>query len=193
MKYFGPIRWTYYPNNDRPPQSLRQLINALGTLQPWIEQTWWPVIHPSNPRTSTKRLTKALEPLLLTTPTAQPQSPYGLMQGWNLETREKYDKMPFLYGEEDESLAAVRPDAVFLDGTRLTLVEIEGGGAFANYRGMKDIVEAMLLPAVDYLALVVPHAANNTTPYRYYNHLVQALYSEQVVQSHFKGALVIGY
>jgi hypothetical protein len=193
MQYSEPIRWAYYPNNDRPPKPLRELIGALESLQAWIEDEWWPIIHPSDKRSSTRKITKALEPILLGESDAQPQPPYGLKQGWNLETRDKYAKMPFLYGEGDEGLAGVRPDAVYCDGDRLTLVEIEGGGAFTNYRGMKDVVEAILLPSVDYLALVVPHAAHKTAPYRYYNYLVQALYGEQVVQPHFKGTLVLGF
>ena len=93
-----------------------------------------------------------------------------------------------------ESLGAVQPDAVFVDDAgRLTLVEVEGGGALTNYRGMKDIVETILLPFVDHLALVVPFVAHHTEPYRYYNRLTQALYAEQVVQRHLSGILVVGY
>ena len=88
----------------------------------------------------------------------------------------------------------MQPDAVFVDEVgRLTLVEIEGGGAETNYRGMKDIVETILLPFVDHLALVVPFAAHHTEPYRYYNRLTQALYAEQVVQRHLSGVLVVGF
>lgn len=83
---------------------------------------------------------------------------------------------------------------MFVDGAgRLTLVEVEGGGALTNYRGMKDIVETILLPFVDHLALVVPFVAHHTEPYRYYNRLTQALYAEQAVQRHLSGILVVGY
>ncbi len=127
-------------------------------------------------------------------PSTSPPGFYELRQGWNLETRERYAKIPYLYGEGDQSLGAVQPDAIFVDDSgRLSLVEIEGGGALSNYRGMKDIVETILLPFVDYLALIVPFSANNTEPYRYYNRLTQALYAEQVLQAHLKGILVLGF
>lgn len=105
----------------------------------------------------------------------------------------RYPKMPFLYDEGDTSLQGVEPDAIFVDDDRLTLVEIEGGGALTNYRGMKDIVEALLLPKVDYVALVVPFRAHHTRPYDYYNNLVSSLYAQQVVQAHLHGLLVLGY
>jgi hypothetical protein len=67
----------------------------------------------------------------------------------------------------------VQPDAIFVDDDdRLTIIEIEGGGALQNYRGMKDIVEALLLPPVDYVALVVPFKAHGNRPYDYYANLV---------------------
>lgn len=76
---------------------------------------------------------------------------------------------------------------------RLTIVEIEGGGARTNYFGMKDIVEALLLPRIDRVAIVVPFEAHTTRPYDYYCNLVASMYAQQVVQSHFRGLLVLGY
>jgi hypothetical protein len=51
----------------------------------------------------------------------------------------------------------------------LTLLEIEGGGALTNYRGMKDIVEALLVPEVHFVGLVVPFRAHHVIPYDYHN------------------------
>lgn len=124
----------------------------------------------------------------------RPAAPTGCTRAANLETREHYATVPYLYGEGNASLGAVKPDAVFVDdAARLTLVEFVGGGALTNYRGMKDIVETILLPFVHHLALVVPFVAHHTEPYRYYNRLTQALYAEQVVQGHLSGILVVGY
>ena len=188
VRYVEPPRWQFYPGNARPTPALRELIDALVAEASWLRDDWWTVT-----KTDTKEITRRLEGHL--PPSGSPATgPYGLCQGWNLETRERYAKIPFLYGEGDESLGAVRPDAVFVDDTRrLTLVEVEGGGALTNYRGMKDIVETILLPFVDSLALVVPFAAHSTEPYRYYNRLTQALYAEQVVQRHLSGILIMGY
>lgn len=192
MKFSGPPRWQYYPGHSRPPGHLRALIEAVMSLSGWLENQWWPVVHAKRPRTSTKEITRRLEDYLPASGEA-PVGPFGFRSGWNLETREKYTKVPYLYGEMDESLGAVSPDAVHVQEGRITLVEIEGGGALTNYRGMKDIVETILLPAVDFLALMVPFDANGQPAYRYYNRLTQSLYAEQVVQSHLSGILIIGY
>ena len=58
---------------------------------------------------------------------------------------------------------------------------------------MKEIVEALLLPSVDYVAFVVPFRAHHTTPCDYYNNLVTSLYAQQIVQAHLVGVLVLGY
>jgi hypothetical protein len=42
-----------------------------------------------------------------------------------LRRARRYAKIPYLYGEGNESL----------DAGRLTPVEVEGGGALTNYRG----------------------------------------------------------
>jgi hypothetical protein len=166
---------------------MRQLIDAVISLAPWLRDEWWP-----REKTNTMAITSALEQYL---PVSGSATPLGALRpGWNLETRERYPEMPFLYGEGDQSIKSVRPDAVHVDDSgRLTLVEIEGGGAETNYRGMKDIVESLLLPDVDYLALVVPFRAHHTKPYDTYNNLVTSLYAQRVIQGHLEGLLVLGY
>lgn len=162
-------------------------MTALG---PWLRDDWW-----LRERTDSKTITAALEAHLPASEGAGTSTARRVLRkGWNLETREQFPAMPFLYGENDDSIKGVQPDGVYVDEAgRLTLLEIEGGGAETNYRGMKDIVESLLLPEVDYLALVVPFRAHHTRPYDYYCNLVTSLYAQQVVQAHLKGLLVLGY
>jgi hypothetical protein len=188
VRYIDAPRWQFYPGNARPTAPLRELIDALASEAEWLRDEWW-----TAPKTDTKAITRRLE-RHLSPSGSHAVGPHRLCHGWNLETRDRYAKIPYLYGEGDESLGAVQPDAVFVEENgQLTLVEVEGGGALTNYRGMKDIVETILLPFVDHLALVVPFVAHHTEPYRYYNRLTQALYAEQVVQQHLAGILVVGY
>lgn len=188
MQYARKPAWRYYPQPDRPREDLRQLIAGLDALGSWLKDDWW-----QRAKTDTKSITKALG-AHLPVPGEPVPSRRNLRRGWNLETREKFPKIPFLYDEGDSSLQSVSPDAIFVDDKdRLTIVEIEGGGALQNYRGMKDIVEALLLPPVDYVALVVPFKAHGNRPYDYYNNLVSSLYAQQVVQGHIKGLLLAGY
>ena len=189
MRFDRRPAWRYYPQPDRPRIDMRRLIDAMEALGPWLERSWW--TRPSGEK-DTRDITRELAERL---PAAGSESRIlNLRRGWNLETRENYPKMPFLYDEGDRSIQSVEPDAIFVDDSdRLTIVEIEGGGALTNYRGMKDIVEALLLPPVDFVALVVPFVAHTTHPYDYYNNLVTSLYAQQVVQAHLRGLLVLGY
>jgi hypothetical protein len=189
MQFVRRPTWRYYPQPDRPRADLRELIDAVEAIGPWLEEDWW-----RRPKKDTREITRALEPHLPTPTAATASVGPKLRRGWNLETRERYPNMPFLYAEGDLSIQSVEPDAVFVDDRdRLSLVEIEGGGAKTNYRGMKDIVEALLLPSVDYVALIVPFRAHQTHPYDYYNNLVTSLYARQIVQAHLRGLLVVGY
>jgi hypothetical protein len=191
MQFVRPPAWRYYPQPDRPRVDLRQLIEAMETVGSWLETDWW--LRPKGGK-DTRDITRELERQLPAPDNATSSVGIGLQRGWNLETREHYPKMPFLYAEGDASIQSVEPDAVFVDDhDRLTLVEIEGGGALTNYRGMKDVVEALLLPNVDYVALIVPFRAHHTFPYDYYNNLVTSLYAQQIVQAHLRGLLVVGY
>lgn len=124
MQYTRKPAWRYYPQPDRPREDLRQLIAGLEALGPWLKDDWW-----QRAKTETKSITKALE-AHLPIPGAAVPTRRNLRRGWNLETREKFPKIPFLYDERNSSLQSVLPDAIFVDDhDRLTIVEIEGGGA----------------------------------------------------------------
>lgn len=73
--------------------------------------------------------------------------------------------IPLLYGENGKALYAVQPDAVFAgDDGYMALLEIEGGGALANYRLMKDVVETLRIPGAHHLALAVAHRIHGRSP-----------------------------
>jgi hypothetical protein len=76
------------PATPRPTPALRELIDALDTEAAWLRDDWW-----TAPKTDTKAITRRLEGHL--PPSSSPTGgPYRLRQGWNLETREHYVKMP---------------------------------------------------------------------------------------------------
>ena len=197
MRFNGPPRWQYYPSNARPPAHFQDLLNQVTSMAPWFANDFWPVIYPASipngAPPATPHITRELASRLPARPSATPQHPYGLLPGWNFETRERYDPMPYLYAEGVTTEGTVNPDGAYLDVDRITLLEIEGGGAHNNNRGTKDIVETLLIPQVDYLALMLPFRAHASQPYKYYNMIVRSLYAQQVVQPHMKGMAVIGY
>ncbi len=108
--------------------------------------------------------------------------------------RHKYPKIPLLNGENGTTLYAVDPDAIHVsDDGRWALLEIEGGGALTNIRSMKDIVETLLIPQADYLALAVPHQVHGRSPYDVVINLVQAMYGRGIPQQHVRGIMITGY
>lgn len=161
-------------------------------LTDWLRDDFWKRVD-AGQAMQTKEITRQLEAHLLpTSPTGTLTN--GLHTGWNVETRDKYARIPLLYGENGTALYGVDPDAIFAreDGYR-ALLEIEGGGALANNRLMKDIVETLLIPGAHHLALVVPHVIHGRSPYAFAVNLVEALYARQVTQRHVDGVLLLGY
>jgi hypothetical protein len=150
-------------------------------------------IDAGDERMDTKMITRRLENYLK--PDAQQlHVGDGLLAGWSVETREDSPKIPLLYGEIGKALYAVDPDAIHVsDGGRWALLEIEGGGAVTNNRLMKDIVETLLIPQADYLALAVPHQVHRRSPYNVAINLVQAMYGRGIPQQHIRGIMVLGY
>lgn len=192
MPYSRPPAWRYFPPTDRPPEPLLQVASAMSALKSWLEKDFWPAVE-GGEKIQTKKITEKLEAFLLPHPHGIALGD-GLHAGWNVETRERYDRIPLLFGESGKSLYGVEPDAIFADeqGYR-ALLEIEGGGAVQNNRLMKDVVETLLIPGAHHLALAVPHSVWGRSPYDFAVNLVQALYARQVPQAHVQGIMILGY
>lgn len=192
VPYSRPPAWRYFPPTDAPAIPLAQVAAAFIDLGDWFKNDFWKRVD-AGQKIETKDITRQLEAYL------PPESPLerlgsGLHAGWNVETREKYARIPLLYGENGKPLYGVEPDAIFArkDGYR-ALLEIEGGGAVQNNRLMKDVVETLLIPGAHHLALAVPHLVHGRSPYDFAVNLVEALYARQVPQQHVEGVLILGY
>jgi hypothetical protein len=162
-------------------------------MSAWFKTSFWPPVDTRAQDVTTSLITQHLENYLKPDP-QQLQVGGGLLAGWNVETREKYPKIPLLYGENGKTLYAVDPDAIYVsDGGRWALLEIEGGGALTNNRAMKDIVETLLIPQVDYMALALPHQVHGRSPYDVAINLAQAMYGRGIPQQHVLGIMIVGY
>ena len=193
MPYSRLPAWRYFPQTDAPPSPLAQVAAAMEDLGFWFKDEFWPAIDSTGQRIDTKEITKRLEDYLKPVTDKYEVAP-GLHPGWNVETREKYPRIPLLYGESGKPLYGVEPDAIFAGPDDYTaLLEIEGGGAVQNNRLMKDVVETLLIPGAHHLALAVPHEMHGRSPYDFAVNLVQALYSREVPQRHVDGVLIVGY
>jgi hypothetical protein len=193
VPYSRKPAWRYFPQSDPPPSPLVEVAAAFASMSSWFKTTFWPPIDARKQDMKTTLITQQLENYLK--PDAhQPQVSGDLLAGWNVETREKYPKIPLLYGENGKLLHAVDPDAIHVsDEGRWSLLEIEGGGALTNNRAMKDLVETLLIPQADYLALAVPHQVHGRSPYDVVINLVQAMYGRGIPQQHARGIMIAGY
>ena len=101
MPYDRSPGWRYFPQSDAPPPPLAEVAAAFRKMGPWFKKSFWPSIDDDGERMNTKKtITPRLENYLK--PDAQQlQAEDGLVVGWNVETREKYPKIPLLYGEND--------------------------------------------------------------------------------------------
>ena len=164
-----------------------------SSLGGWFKEVFWPDAGPPG-RIDTKLITKQLESYLPADPAAGVLIEARLLRGWNVETRDPLARIPLLYGENGKALYSVNPDAIYADddGYR-ALLEIEGGGAVQNNRLMKDVVETLLIPGAQHLALAVPHRIHSRSPYDFAINLISALYAREVPQRHVQGILVVGY
>jgi hypothetical protein len=161
-------------------------------LGAWFKDVCWPGAEPPGSM-GTKLITKQLESYLPSDPAGVFVEP-DLLRGWNVETRDPLAKIPLLYGENGKALYSVSPDAIYAtDDGYMALLEIEGGGAVQNNRLMKDVIETLLIPGAQHLALAVPHRIHRRSPYDFAVNLISALYAREVPQRHVQGILVVAY
>lgn len=77
------------------------------------------------------------------------------------------------------------------------VIEIEAGRAWANYQFLKDIVQACLMPEVDYLVLAVKNTyrTKNTSSADFNNirTFLKSMYTSERLKLPLKGILLIGY
>ncbi len=80
--------------------------------------------------------------------------------GWRTETSHGRQEVVMLRGENGRVLSRVYVDGLHTwpDG-QLSVLEVEGGGSLQNNRLMKDLFEALIIPAVGYLAIGAAAAA----------------------------------
>ena len=88
-------------------------------------------------------------------------------------------------------------DADALHEKEKIVIEIEAGRAWANHQFLKDIVQACLMPEVDYLVLAVKNKywTKNTSSEDFNNirTFLESMYTSERLKLPLKGILLIGY
>ncbi len=106
--------------------------------------------------------------------------------------------VPVLWKENAEVEKSFHADAIYdhPDGHQ-TVVEIEAGGAVANNLWRKDLMEACLMPLVDYVAICVRNeyqsASGVNRDYSTVFREIGAIYASDHWRLPLKGVLLVGY
>lgn len=177
------LRWTYYPPTDALPAHLREVVDAFGSARSRLAQFWQArAVERPAPELRSNEVAAWVDDALVAG------------GGWRTETSHGRQEVVMLRGENGRVLSRVYVDGlhISLDG-QLSVLEVEGGGSLQNNRLMKDLFEALIIPAVGHVAIAVPQQVHGGRPYDYARYLVTAIYARGIQQGHLQGVLLIGY
>ena len=193
------IRWRYFPRSRRPPDHLLDVVNAFMATEPKLQleyQRWTDWLATPKPRSTAPRLEsnavlKMLEPAL---------SAFGF------DVEKSGSKLPLtvLWAENG------RPEKSYYADTRIrhrpgaeTVVEVEAGGATANNLWRKDLMEACLMPYVEFLVIAVRNEyrsldskkdrSRTNSDYQLICSELDALYESHRLNLPLEGVMIVGY
>jgi hypothetical protein len=191
------IRWQFFPRSMEPPPHLLAAKIAFETIAPALEERYaaWEAwaANPSGkgPRLESNTVLEMVRPSL---------------EAAGYAVERKGHPLPFvvLWGENGKPAKAYEADAkIEHESGRETVVEVEAGGATANNLWRKDLMEASLMPYVDYLAIAVrqeyKHRDSKTgkvkvnPDFERVRSELDALYESHRLHLPLTGILLIGY
>jgi len=195
------IRWQHFPRSQRLLPHLEDVVKAFQAASPSFEgayKAWeaWAQDPPPGsqpPRLESNQVLATVEPGLAAA-------------GYAVEG--PHTKLPVvvLWGENGKPRKSYRADAkIEHEPGRETVVEVEAGGAVANNAWRKDLMEASLMPYVDYLVIAVrstynhldrkksPPVVKPTPQFDIVTQEMDALYVSHRLVLPLKGVTVIGY
>lgn len=109
------------------------------------------------------------------------------------ESKAKIDKIevPVLFGLNNYPDKYFHADAVSFDGK--IVIEVEAGRAYRNNQFLKDIFQACMMPAVEYLVIAVRNHYYNSDDFKSIYQFLETLYINGRLQLPLKGIVLIGY
>lgn len=167
------IRWMYYPNSDKMPAHLMQVVNAFEINEEAISSD----VHQLKSDEVLATLSQDLE-----------------TSGFLVEkSKAKADivRVPVLYGENGKETLAFEVDA--FDPLNNTVVEIEAGRGFTNYQFLKDFFECCMMQNAKYFCVAVRKTYRGHKDFESVCSFFSALYASQRMSLPLDGILVIGY
>ena len=177
------LRWTYYPPTDELPSQLREVVDAFQAAAPDLSRFWSSrAVERPAPELHSNHIAGLIDGRLVASGTWQTEASHGRQE------------VVMLRGENGRVLSRVFVDGLHTDADgRLSVLEVEGGGSLQNNRLMKDLFEALIIPAVGHVAIAVPQQIHGGRPYDYARYLVTAIYARGIQLGHLQGVLLVGY
>ena len=190
-------RWQYFPRSQRPPEHLLAVVKAFETAGPGFAahyaawQAWAESPAGKPPRLESNTVLAKVAPALEEA-------------GYAVEKPGAKLPLTVLWGANGRPEKSYNADAKIVhEPGRETVVEVEAGGATANNLWRKDLMEACVMPYVDYLAIAVRNEyrsmdAKKRTPrinadFGLVTSELDALFESRRLQLPLLGILVIGY
>ena len=143
------IRWQYFPRSQRPPDHLLAVVKAFeAAAGPFSEhyalwESWAKAPAGPPPRMESNQVLAKVAPQLETA-------------GYMVEKTGAKLPLTVLWGTNGKPEKSYNADAKMEHAAgRETVVEVEAGGATANNLWRKDLMEACVMPYVDFLVLAV--------------------------------------
>lgn len=171
------LRWQYFPRSDRPPEVVKDAVEAFDRVYDRITSDE----HSLNSDEVLGQCRAALE-----------------SRGFRVETGKKKEQkisVPVLFGENGMIEKSFEADAH--DERRRMVLEVEAGRGVVNNQFLKDLFQACLMHDVDYLGIAVrqvyQYGNSSSKDYERVVTFFDTLYASRRLTLPLRGLVVIGY
>ena len=169
--------WIYFPNNQRAPEKLRDVVAAFDQRMDLISSPDHTLSSNAVLESVSTGLAKA---------------------GFEVETSKKSDgllRMPVLFRDRGEIEKSFYADAFHSELG--IVIEVEAGRAVANNQFLKDFFEACMMLDANYLCIAVRNVyesgSTKSFDYERVTTFFKTLYASDRLRIPLKGVMIIGY
>lgn len=191
------VSWAYFPRSDLP-EHLRAVVEVFESVAPDLRsrygawQKWVEAGAIGDP------------PRLSSNQVLEMARPGFERMGFSVEGPKKKLLIPVPETERASAPQKYNPDAILETAPgRITVIEVEAGGASANNHWRKDLMKAALAPGVDHLVIALREEykhwsrknrmAQVNYDFRRVRKELDLIYASERLRLPFSGLLLIGY
>ena len=164
------INYQFYPKTKQMPDHLHQVVKAFENVYDLID--------------SENKCLKSNEVLAVVAPQLSEISFEVEQQGCKIS-------VPVLFGRNGTVAKSFEADAYHKDTK--TVIEVEAGRALTNYQFLKDLFEACMMNAAEYLVIAVRNIYRSSSDFDKIEQFFDTLYQSERLHFPLLGVLLIGY